>query len=307
MKSRLLGVVYAWFIVIAFGNSAFAGSIYWTTPNSIQVAEQDGTGVSDVITGLTAPWGIAASNSNLFWTDVWDENIKRSTLGGADIQTLLGDFGNPFGIALDVTASDMYWANNVSSAIWRADFNGGSKTALVSGLADPIDVALDLTNGKMYWTNAGSHDIRRANLDGTGLEVVVTSIGSFLFGGSIALDPAAGKMYWASNSLDTIFRANLDGSSVETLIDTGRDFGSGVDIQLDLVAGLMYWSERIPGSISRSNLDGSNIQTVLSGLDGPKSISLVGSTSMVPIPATVWLFTSGLLGLIGVAKKRKAT
>jgi hypothetical protein len=31
-----------------------------------------------------------------------------------------------------------------------------------------------------------------------------------------------------------------------------------------------------------------------------------GSVTVVPVPAAVWLFASGLLGLIGIAKRKKA-
>jgi len=30
-----------------------------------------------------------------------------------------------------------------------------------------------------------------------------------------------------------------------------------------------------------------------------------GQASVVPIPATVWLFGSGLLGLVGIARRKK--
>ena len=36
------------------------------------------------------------------------------------------------------------------------------------------------------------------------------------------------------------------------------------------------------------------------------SIQLVGSASTVPVPAAVWLFGSGLVGLLGVARRKKA-
>lgn len=35
-------------------------------------------------------------------------------------------------------------------------------------------------------------------------------------------------------------------------------------------------------------------------------LQLVGTVSAVPVPAAVWLFGSGLLGLVGVARRRKA-
>ena len=41
---------------------------------------------------------------------------------------------------------------------------------------------------------------------------------------------------------------------------------------------------------------------------GPEFASLLvsGGASVVPVPAAVWLFGSGLLGLVGVAMRKKA-
>ena len=34
--------------------------------------------------------------------------------------------------------------------------------------------------------------------------------------------------------------------------------------------------------------------------------ALLSATTVVPVPATVWLFGSGLIGLIGLARRKKA-
>lgn len=45
----------------------------------------------------------------------------------------------------------------------------------------------------------------------------------------------------------------------------------------------------------------------LTGFGGvPYYLHLEGTISAVPVPATVWLFGSGLLGLIGIARKKSA-
>ena len=44
------------------------------------------------------------------------------------------------------------------------------------------------------------------------------------------------------------------------------------------------------------------VQLNISGLSAAPS--LVGTTSVVPVPAAVWLFGSGLVGLVGIARKR---
>lgn len=46
----------------------------------------------------------------------------------------------------------------------------------------------------------------------------------------------------------------------------------------------------------------------IAGFDGKNSITgaqFAGSTAVVPVPAAVWLFGSGLLGLAGIARRRK--
>lgn len=39
-------------------------------------------------------------------------------------------------------------------------------------------------------------------------------------------------------------------------------------------------------------------------VSGTASVSLAGSVTPVPVPAAVWLFSSGLLGLVGIARRK---
>jgi hypothetical protein len=49
--------------------------------------------------------------------------------------------------------------------------------------------------------------------------------------------------------------------------------------------------------------DGVQLQIYGEGYDAAPS--LVGTTAVIPVPAAVWLFGSGLLGLVGVARRKK--
>jgi len=54
----------------------------------------------------------------------------------------------------------------------------------------------------------------------------------------------------------------------------------------------------------------SGVQLQITGADGNGGFydaapSLIGTTAVVPVPAAVWLFGSGLLGLVGVVRRRK--
>jgi len=46
--------------------------------------------------------------------------------------------------------------------------------------------------------------------------------------------------------------------------------------------------------------------TAGTGIDDAKDFEIAVGITPVPVPATAWLFCSGLLGLIGVARRKKA-
>ncbi len=62
------------------------------------------------------------------------------------------------------------------------------------------------------------------------------------------------------------------------------------------------WSVRVTPSGGMSGF----MQGSFSGLDisGTVTIEIAGTVTPVPLPAAVWLFASGLLGLVGVARRR---
>ena len=53
--------------------------------------------------------------------------------------------------------------------------------------------------------------------------------------------------------------------------------------------------------------DGTLGTTMASGPFAGSPVGFAGTVSAVPVPAAVWLFGSGLMGLVGVARRRKAS
>ena len=262
----------------AAGLSALAnGKMYWTAASlgKIQRANLDGSSVEDLVTGLSAPLGIALdlTAGKMYWTDGPQGKIQRAGLDGTSVADLVTGLSSPLGIALDLAGGKMYYViegSQGAGAIGRANLDGSSPQTLVTGLGDGRFIALDLINGKMYWTDAGYDHIRRANLDGTNAETMVTGqTGPF----GIALDVAGGKMYWTDSSDEVVRRANLDGTGIETLVNGT----AGTGIALDLVNGKMYWDNIVPATpakIQRANLDGSGVEDVATGLSLPIGIAL---------------------------------
>jgi len=72
-------------------------------------------------------------------------------------------------------------------------------------------------------------------------------------------------------------------------------FSSGT---IDFAADLLYTSGSLMGDLS-----GGRIEGLQSGITGQLQTKL-GSVTVVPVPAAVWLFGSGLLGLAGIARRK---
>jgi hypothetical protein len=78
---------------------------------------------------------------------------------------------------------------------------------------------------------------------------------------------------------------SADWTNVTQTINIGPDVSGGVTLQLTAICGAAV------GCISDYSWD---------------NISITADIAAVPVPAAVWLFGSGLLGLVGVARKKKA-
>lgn len=120
-------------------------------------------------------------------------------------------------------------------------------------------------------------------------------------------DFTAGTASFASGALDVGFPYS---TSPITLADNGDGTYTGsytVNIGTNSGPTSTLWDiTQLGNSLSIVTLDGDGNGIPGMTLAGvmPLPVSLEW-TSAVPVPAAVWLFGSGLLGLIGVARKRK--
>ena len=112
----------------------------------------------------------------------------------------------------------------------------------------------------------------------------------------------------AANRVAPELTFSIDNST--NILDIFSDY---VDGSTNSANGSTFFAAHIAG-FSDVNLDSPGVDCVYDA-DGPSVecnelvsiwVGSDGTVSVVPVPAAVWLFGSGLLGLIGVARRKKA-
>lgn len=242
--------------------------LYWTDygTHKIQRANLDGSGVEDLLTGLSRPQGLAldAAGGKLYWVEEGSSSIRRARLDGTAVETLISGLNSPAGLALDTTAEGkIYWSDAEAGTIARANLDGSALETLLSDLEQPQGLALDLGAGKLYWSEQAGSMVGRVNLDGSFSEIVASPAGSPY---GIGLDlsgplTTTHQVYWTDTQLGTIQRAYLDGTGVEEVL-TGLQHPH--DFVLAEGTEHFFWSEITEAKIQRAGLDGSGA-TVLVG------------------------------------------
>jgi len=175
-------------------------------------------------------------------------------------------------ILASTSANATVWhPTNEDTDFIQLDFGGGSGISTNGGILALFDDDTGLTGPALVIGQDGGHVVFSDNMDGS----------------------------WDAEVFDM---NNASGGSI-TLLGGDANFELGISWN----GGGLYWGDT--GSSIQSSPD--TYLIVFDGLvqtpDGPRRRS--GSTlavdlAPIPVPAAVWLFGSGLLGLVGVARRR---
>lgn len=203
---------------------------------------------------------------------------------------------------------------------------GGSGEIIVSILNETTGLSM------LVDTNVLATDVIDGTVSSWASDATLTAtINSFLNGssGKFWVASAVNPNFFSNTSLssgDLVTQANLltfmgnyNSTAAATLSDTAyiNDLaGDGVDVEggLDSAGSLGFNSNLGGWAAGGVALDGNAYLTVSTGgfsfeqytMDTYWTLSSDGQLSYVPVPAAVWLFGSALIGLAGVARRRRS-
>ncbi len=210
---------------IALAHDAVNNKIYFsgytdaTDIGGVWKVNMDGTGVTNVITDLYDPYGIAlnVAGNKLYVADFGDVlgQIYRTNLDGTAMTTVVEVVGESgyTSVALDLVNNKMYYFPWDEENLYRANLDGTNKEVVVAG-AFGYAVLVDAAHNKIYFNdrNSASGDLRSASLTGTNV-TTVDATASRIYG--IAIN--SNKLYWSSRENGEIYQANLDGTGKVTI------------------------------------------------------------------------------------------
>jgi sugar lactone lactonase YvrE len=222
----------------------------------------------------------------VYFSDSGASVIRRATLDGDDVQTLVSGLAQPMSLALDRDGAKLYWADQGSTAkIQRSNLDGSDVEDLVVDpvVQHPYGLVLDPDAQQLYFVDNDLDKLMRCDLDGS--NVTDLEIPGLTAPIELALDLGAKKIYWSDLGDDggpapSIRRANLDGSSPEPVITTSN-YGSlavPLGLDLDVAAGKLYFVDGGSGGtgvIVRANLDGSSVAPLIVGLPSARGLKVI--------------------------------
>jgi hypothetical protein len=169
------------------------GKLYWSShiaaPAGVRIASAllDGSGIQDVMTGLSGPVAKPFPeplNGDLFFAinpsaGIYDL-IQRADLNGSNVTDITTTATDPRDIDVWPEANLIVWAEyGAAGGIYTANLAGSNATRIAS-VPWATGVAIDRCNVCLYWTCAGTSPntgfIERSYIDGTGVHRLLSGL-----------------------------------------------------------------------------------------------------------------------------------
>ena len=273
----------------------------------------DGTGAALSNTSITT------KGANTYQTPVSGTMAFDTTTGAGTATLVPFDFfagtspAEAVGINMQAIGDGMGGAGTLVMGNMLFNWNGNN------GI--PVSIVMDAA-GFFNATNAMWADGTLDQTDVAGIGAVPASDGTYINGtwGYLGVGPVPmATTEWNLSRSPTCATGATNCMGVGTsgvlplVADTaanGNEYAQGDGVG---VGGVPMWDGPFTGfnanfditSLTMTNPDAG--YTIAPNCDFDPSGNLCGGTPTVPVPAAVWLFGSGLLGLVGVARRKKSS
>eukprot|EP00067_Danio_rerio_P011062 NP_001338643.1 low-density lipoprotein receptor-related protein 4 [Danio rerio] len=271
--------------------------LYWADASvkTIEYGNFDGSGRQVLIgSQLPHPFGLTLHEDRIYWTDWQSKSIQSADkLTGLDRKTLAENLENLMDIHMFhnhrtkvqtgclvnnggcshlclLAPAPKSWSCACPTGI---NLQADGKTC-AHGLMTTDGLAVDSVGRKIYWTDTGTNRIEVANLNGSMRKVLVWQ--NLDSPRAIALYHEMGYMYWTDwGEHAKLERSSMDGSDRVVLINNNLGWPNGLAV--DKAGSQLLWADAHTERIEASDLNGSNRRTLVSPVQHPYGLTVLGS------------------------------
>ena len=170
---------------------------------------------------------------------------------------------------------------------------------------DVLEITWAQPDAQRNWDNANTWaaGLTLGGVSGWRLPYISVAAGAGPFTSPIDCSTAT-ELACRDNELGYMFYQNLSGTAGQSILSSGDpDLALFPTLQSDV-----YWSgTEFNSSLAWDFVFGNGSQFNVNKVSGAFYSWAVHPGNVVPVPAAVWLFGSGLLGLVGFARRKKVT
>ncbi|MFN0034254.1 MAG: PKD domain-containing protein, partial [Saprospiraceae bacterium] len=144
----------------------------------------DGSGTVTPVLDINGKAGAGIAyddvNSKIYFSDfevTGTGNIWRCNLDGTNLEAIVSNLTDPYGIALDLAAGKVYWVDDLGN-VSRANLDGSSQEIGLVNISggQMRAISLDPANNKMYFYEVNLENLYVANLDGSNPTILFSGV-----------------------------------------------------------------------------------------------------------------------------------
>lgn len=224
--------------------------------------------------------------------------------------TTIGPLGVTFdfgGLAYNSSNGLLYGVDGRGAQqLFTVDMNTGAATVIgTHGIVDLFGIAYDSVNNRMYGTQfARGSSLYEMNM-ATGAATLIGNMGTGI--GGLTYDSANDRLLGVSDGAGTIFEIDRGTASTTVVANPGGNNDSGFTYDPE---NNLYWNIDWNGNLySLDPTNSFNRTLVASGLGAHDGLAYVsdfgGGNNAVPEPSSIAIWSSILLGGLGLGWRRK--